>query len=100
MLLECEQLTMCYPCGTPALRGVDLTLAAGQRLAVIGANGAGKSTLLSALVGLVDVQGRVLVNGVPLTKETMSVTAESSETRETPETPLPSVAQPTIRIGT
>lgn len=70
MLLECEQLTMCYPCGTPALRGVDLTLAAGQRLAVIGANGAGKSTLLSALVGLVDVQGRVLVNGVPLTKET------------------------------
>ena len=37
---------------------------------------------------------------VPLTKEAMSVTAESSETRETPETPLPSVAQPTIRIGT
>lgn len=41
-----------------------------------------------------------MTNGVPLTKKTMSVTAESSETRETPETPLPSVAQPTIRIGT
>lgn len=41
-----------------------------------------------------------MTNGVPLTKETMSVTAESSETRETPEAPLPPVAQPTIRIGT
>jgi hypothetical protein len=41
-----------------------------------------------------------VTNGVPLTKEAMSITAESSETRETPEAPLPPVAQPTIRIGT
>ena len=41
-----------------------------------------------------------VTNGVPLTKEAMSVTAESSETREKLETPLPPVAQPTIRIGT
>lgn len=41
-----------------------------------------------------------VTNGVPLTKEAMSVTAESSETRETPDAPLPPVAQPTIRIGT
>ena len=41
-----------------------------------------------------------MTSGVPLTKETMSVTVESSETRETPEAPLPPVAQPTIRIGT
>ncbi len=41
-----------------------------------------------------------MTNGVPPTKEAMSVTAESSETRETPEAPLPPVAQPTIRIGT
>jgi hypothetical protein len=41
-----------------------------------------------------------VTNGVPLTKEAMSVTAESSETREMPEAPLPPVAQPTIRIGT
>ena len=41
-----------------------------------------------------------VTNGVPLTKEAMSVTAESSETREMPDAPLPPVAQPTIRIGT
>ncbi len=41
-----------------------------------------------------------MTNGVPLTKEAMSVTGKIIRNRETPEAPLPPVAQPTIRIGT
>ena len=42
------------------LRDLDLDLAAGERLAVVGANGTGKSTLLSVLAGLSEPQaGRV-----------------------------------------
>jgi energy-coupling factor transporter ATP-binding protein EcfA2 len=43
-----------------ALRGVDLVLRPGQRVALMGANGAGKSTLLRAAAGLIEpARGRV-----------------------------------------
>ena len=49
----------------PALREVDLTLCAGQVVALMGRNGAGKSTLLRALTGLVrPAAGEVRVGGV------------------------------------
>ncbi len=38
--------------GTPILRGADLTLKAGELVAVVGPNGAGKSTLVRAVSGL------------------------------------------------
>ena len=50
-----------------ALFGVDLRIAAGATLAVIGANGAGKSTLLKALTGLVPAaRDAILFDGEPI----------------------------------
>ncbi len=55
--VEVEKLTFTYPGGDRKIfSGVDLTLNAGDRLAVIGENGVGKSTLLKLLTGVLKPQ--------------------------------------------
>lgn len=50
------------------LRGVNLTVAAGETLVILGASGSGKSTILRVLIGLVKpTSGRVLIDGVDVT---------------------------------
>ena len=58
---------------TPALRGIDLRIAPGQTVAIIGATGSGKSTLLNLIPRLFDVTGgSVRVDGVDVRELTLS----------------------------
>lgn len=53
--------------GRPILRGIDLTVAQGEVVAVLGANGSGKSTLVRSLLGLVPTsRGQVTWFETPL----------------------------------
>lgn len=50
-----------------ALKNLNLTVRAGQRLAVVGLNGAGKTTMIKLLLRLYEpTEGRILLNGVDI----------------------------------
>ncbi|MDR7269147.1 ATP-binding cassette subfamily B protein/ATP-binding cassette subfamily C protein/ATP-binding cassette subfamily B multidrug efflux pump [Pelomonas saccharophila] len=66
--LRSEALTFSFPgAKRPALEGVDLTLAPGRTLGIVGATGAGKSTLVRLLLRQAEPQaGRMTLGGVAL----------------------------------
>lgn len=70
-VLELRGITRAYSAGhaapEPVLRGVDLSVAPGELIAIVGPSGSGKSTLLN-IAGSLDVpdSGEVYFDGVPL----------------------------------
>lgn len=65
-ILSAENISYAFPGGVPALKGLDLRIAARRRLAILGPNGAGKSTLFLHLNGtLKPDSGRVTLGGQP-----------------------------------
>lgn len=66
-VIEVHDFHLTYPDGRKALRGVNLTLSEGEKVALVGPNGAGKSTLMLALVGLLKGKGTIRVFGEDLT---------------------------------
>lgn len=71
-VLDIENLHFSYPDGHIALRGVNLKLCAGDKVALVGPNGAGKSTLMLHLNGiLAGQQGRLTVAGLPLNEKNL-----------------------------
>lgn len=65
--LRVEDVSFSYDSGPPVLHHVDLVLAAGEKLALVGPTGAGKSTLAKLMARLYDpTEGRVTFAGIDL----------------------------------
>lgn len=70
--IDLEHVHFRYPDGFEALRGIDLHVGTGEKVALVGPNGAGKSTLMLHLNGtLRPANGTVRVAGMAVGKETI-----------------------------
>jgi ATP-binding cassette subfamily B protein len=65
-----KNLSYTYPgANIPALNDINLTIAAGELVAIVGAIGAGKSTLANTLPRLLDIEaGQLFLDGLDITK--------------------------------
>ena len=62
-----RDLSFAYGDGPTVLDGIDLDIAPGEKVALVGASGGGKTTLVQILLGLYPARsGRVLYDGVPV----------------------------------
>lgn len=71
--LEFKDIHFTYPgTSTPAIDGLNLTIQAGQRVAIVGPSGSGKTTLVNLIPRFFDLeQGAINLNGMPLTDYTL-----------------------------
>ena len=62
--IQFNRVDFSYIPGKPAILGFDLTIAAGEKIAIVGHTGGGKSTLIKLLMRFYDVEsGSILIDG-------------------------------------
>ena len=70
-----ENIHFSYEKGEPVLKGLDLWLKEGQKIAIVGATGSGKTTIVNLLTRFYEVdEGRITIDGIDVTdmpKETL-----------------------------
>ncbi len=67
-MIEFQHVSFAYEKDRPVIRDLSFRIETGEAVGLIGANGAGKSTVMKLLLGLLQGQGTILVDDLPVDK--------------------------------
>ena len=82
-IISLKNINYSYYGKIPALKNINLSVAEGEMVAIIGLNGSGKSTLLNIINALIfPDSGEVLFKGIPVTEKSLSSTSFGTELRQ------------------
>ena len=70
-MIEFQNVSFAYEKNRPVLRDLSFHIERGETVGLIGANGAGKSTVMKLLLGLMQGEGKILVDGVEVKRDTL-----------------------------
>ena len=71
-MIAFENVSFAYESGEPVIRDMSFRIEDGEAVGLIGANGAGKSTIMKLFLGLVQGEGRILVDDTEVNKDNLS----------------------------
>ena len=63
-MIEFDKVSFEYESGAPVIKDLSFRIEDGESVGLIGANGAGKSTIMKLLLGLVQGEGKILVDDI------------------------------------
>ena len=72
-MLEFRNVSFSYEAGIPVIDNLNFSIRKGETVGLIGANGAGKSTIMKLMLGLLQGEGQILVDGLPVEKKNLPV---------------------------
>ncbi|TQC34151.1 ABC transporter ATP-binding protein, partial [Rhodococcus sp. WS7] len=65
--VDVKRVSYSYDNSTPVIDSISISIAPGERIAVVGSSGAGKTTLAKLIAGIIPVgDGRITVDGTPI----------------------------------
>ena len=70
-MIEFQKVSFGYEKNRPVLKDLSFRIERGEAVGLIGANGAGKSTVMKLLLGLLWGEGRILVDGLEVRRDTL-----------------------------
>ncbi|MBP5743621.1 MAG: ABC transporter ATP-binding protein [Oscillospiraceae bacterium] len=70
-MIEFQHVSFAYEKNIPVLKDLSFRIETGEAVGLIGANGAGKSTVMKLLLGLLEGEGKILVDGTEVRRETL-----------------------------